>query len=40
MNGPYGYDLAFAVTIGTCFFLFLCVACVIECYLEARHKRR
>jgi hypothetical protein len=36
VNGPYGEDIAFVVTIGTCFFLFLCVAAVIELYMEAK----
>ena len=40
MSGPYGEDLAFVVTIGTCFFLFLCVASVIEIYLDARKGKR
>ena len=38
--GPYARDVEFAVTVGTCLFIFLCVACAIECYLEARKGKR
>lgn len=40
MSGPYGYDVEFVLMVGGCFFLFLCVACVLECYLEARKGKR
>ena len=40
MNGPYGYDMAFVLVVGWCFFLFLCIAAVVECYLDARKGKR
>ena len=40
MSGPYGYDVEFSLMLGGCFFLFLCIAAVVECYLDARQGKR
>ena len=40
MSGPYGSDVGFSLMVGGCFFLFLCVASVIEVYLDARKGKR
>jgi hypothetical protein len=39
MSGPYGYDVEFVLMVGWCFFLFLCVAAVVEIYLDARDDK-
>ena len=36
----YGYDVEFSLMLGGCFFLLLCVACVIEGWLDARRGKR
>jgi len=35
----YGYDVEFSLMLGGCFFLFLCVAAVVEVWLDARRDR-
>ena len=40
MSGPYGSDVGFSLMLGGCLLLFLCIAAVVECYLDARQGKR
>ena len=40
MSGPYGSDVGYSLMLGLGLLLFLCVACVIEVYLDARQGKR
>ena len=40
MNGPYGSDVAFSLTIGIAFLTFLIVASVVEIYLNSKKGRQ
>ena len=35
----YGYDVEFSLMLGGCFFLLLCIAAVVEIWLDARRDR-
>ena len=35
----YGYDVGFSLMVGGCFFLLLCIAAVVESWLDARRDR-